>query len=661
MADMNCLNNEDELVSQLDSQSQIDSELDSVAELSGDMENVVEVAPNFTGLATEDIVVSVDNNNKTISAELTDTALSNYVTLDTDQKITGNKAFDKIQLDTEQPVPVYEQEERTVVYEYNFENIPSDNQYGFISNDGVRYEATNIGVGQTYAMCKISFNMHKQQDLLFGFSHTGNYEDYFVFSVLDTELTTSLDVYEDYNQGSYFIHSEGYTDGKQYTLTYTAVPEGEHFITVKLIKLSDTAVENESAKLWVKSPIGEVVEVFDVIVGYENFSALVKVDNDLDLTYNGDKLITPTNAEVELRLAENFATKQELISTHELINSVNDGLSIYINDVQNSLISTDANLQSQIDNNSFRISGNTIRVDNLENSLNSLAPVAYTGDYNDLVVKAPEASETVSGTIKAWVNADGYLCISTDGEAVDSPDGISRIFSENSVETIASVSQTISEQGYNSALVSELYGWNLGDSIPITLSSGETIEMQIIGINHDDKSDGSGKAGITLQMVNCLAERYTFDSDGNTEGGYITSRVRNEILPTIMHSIPPDWLSVIKPVNKASNNGAGTQLTGMNYTSESVFLVSASEVMGASSDSYISPEEGEQYEYWAQTGIRTKYYDSDHDLVPDKSVAWWTRTCDPASINRVVNVATTGRLTSSGTTASRGISFAFCV
>ena len=72
MADMNCLNNEDELVSQLDSQSQIDSELDSVAELSGDMQNVVEITPKLNGLTTEDIIVRVDNDKKTISAELTD-------------------------------------------------------------------------------------------------------------------------------------------------------------------------------------------------------------------------------------------------------------------------------------------------------------------------------------------------------------------------------------------------------------------------------------------------------------------------------------------------------------------------------------------------------------------------------------------------------------
>lgn len=72
MADMNCLNNEDELVSQLDSQSQIDSELDSEAEIAGDIENVVEISKLYTGVATEDVVVSVDNTKNTISAELTD-------------------------------------------------------------------------------------------------------------------------------------------------------------------------------------------------------------------------------------------------------------------------------------------------------------------------------------------------------------------------------------------------------------------------------------------------------------------------------------------------------------------------------------------------------------------------------------------------------------
>ena len=36
-----------------------------------------------------------------------------------------------------------------------------------------------------------------------------------------------------------------------------------------------------------------------------------------------------------------------------------------------------------------------------------------------------------------------------------------------------------------------------------------TYEVRIIGLNHDDKSDGSGKAGVTFQFVDCLVAPYS--------------------------------------------------------------------------------------------------------------------------------------------------------
>lgn len=45
--------------------------------------------------------------------------------------------------------------------------------------------------------------------------------------------------------------------------------------------------------------------------------------------------------------------------------------------------------------------------------------------------------------------------------------------------------------------------------------------MQIIGYNHDDKSDGSSKAGITFQMKNCLATTYLMNSTRTNAGGYV--------------------------------------------------------------------------------------------------------------------------------------------
>ena len=45
--------------------------------------------------------------------------------------------------------------------------------------------------------------------------------------------------------------------------------------------------------------------------------------------------------------------------------------------------------------------------------------------------------------------------------------------------------------------------------------------MRIIGINHDDKADGSGTAGLTLMAANAIDEGYYYEGEG-------ISKTRNE-------------------------------------------------------------------------------------------------------------------------------------
>jgi hypothetical protein len=43
--------------------------------------------------------------------------------------------------------------------------------------------------------------------------------------------------------------------------------------------------------------------------------------------------------------------------------------------------------------------------------------------------------------------------------------------------------------------------------------------MRIIGFNHDDLSDGSGKAGITLGMTHCLNTKYKMNDSNRAQNG----------------------------------------------------------------------------------------------------------------------------------------------
>ena len=114
------------------------------------------------------------------------------------------------------------------------------------------------------------------------------------------------------------------------------------------------------------------------------------------------------------------------------------------------------------------------------------------------------------------------------------------VFGNNTPAQISVVSDEISKNNYTSAQVAEIYGWNIGDTITISLSTGENIEMRIIGINHDDKSDGSGKASITLEMTNCLATKYSMNSSNTNTGGYAASIMKTQTLPTIKALLPQE-------------------------------------------------------------------------------------------------------------------------
>lgn len=253
----------------------------------------------------------------------------------------------------------------------------------------------------------------------------------------------------------------------------------------------------------------------------------------------------------------------------------------------------------------------------------------------------------------AQVGSFGFFKLSVDtGGGGDLT--FSRVFSENTPEQISAVSAVISANNMTSAQVAETYGWNIGDTIDITLTTGEAIQMRIIGFNHDDKSDESGKAGVTLEMVNCLAIKYSLRSDYTNAGGWTATRFRNTTLPTIKATLPQEWQEIIVKVDKKSANGGGTNFSEVVTTSDDLFLLSQVEL--ANEIGYAqSIEEGAVYEYWngKTNGSRVKKVGSSYN-------GWWLRSCgNQPSYFIYANAA--GDLQTSWGNSSYGISFAFCV
>lgn len=160
--------------------------------------------------------------------------------------------------------------------------------------------------------------------------------------------------------------------------------------------------------------------------------------------------------------------------------------------------------------------------------------------------------------------------------------------------------KTISESG-NAASA-----FKVGDEKQITLSTGETITMVILGFNHDNLTAG-GKAGITLGMKNALATAYPMNSTSTNTGGWKESVMRTTTINTLYGYLPSEVQAVIKPVDKIT--ARYDQSNALETTSDKLFLFSHVEIMGTNMYSTTSqrsvPGEGSQYEYYKNATIPT--------------------------------------------------------
>ena len=112
----------------------------------------------------------------------------------------------------------------------------------------------------------------------------------------------------------------------------------------------------------------------------------------------------------------------------------------------------------------------------------------------------------------------------------------------------------------------------------IALSSGTvTADVEIIGHNHDDLSDGSGKASLTFFVVDLpqIQHRMNPDNVGN-QGGWEATEMRTFTNGELLEAFPEKLRAIIKTVNKISDGGVNN-LT-LVITEDRVWLASYDEV-----------------------------------------------------------------------------------
>lgn len=161
-----------------------------------------------------------------------------------------------------------------------------------------------------------------------------------------------------------------------------------------------------------------------------------------------------------------------------------------------------------------------------------------------------------------------------------------------------------------------------GTKFSVKLTNGKTMEYRIVGINHDDFADGSGKAGLTFEAANDALDQQRMNATKTSVGGWEKSDLRDRLNTGDLWALLPSELqSKVKSVTKMTDNKGGSSGGTPSATTDKVFLLSATEVYGNFWSNDHLQSDGSQYEYYASKGVTLRNYS-----VAASGYSCWTRS-----------------------------------
>lgn len=191
--------------------------------------------------------------------------------------------------------------------------------------------------------------------------------------------------------------------------------------------------------------------------------------------------------------------------------------------------------------------------------------------------------------------------------------------------------------------------WAIGAQKSMTINGAEYL-VDIIGKNHDDYADGSGKAPLTFQLHDCYGTKYKLNNTETNVGGWTSCFFRTANIPDII-SVMPDVVRMgLREVTKIT--GIGSTRQTVSTTADKLFLLSQIEVFNM--DNATTKGEGSQYAYYAAGGSTIKTYNG-------VAADWWERSPYIYTADGFGCVQLTGTHGNQGPSGvARCVAFAFC-
>lgn len=180
-------------------------------------------------------------------------------------------------------------------------------------------------------------------------------------------------------------------------------------------------------------------------------------------------------------------------------------------------------------------------------------------------------------------------------------------------EALATIGEDLSKNGENSIYYKQFHDYmtvgvdnttGQGDKRGIIRTSKGNVEFRLIGINHDDRADGNGKAGLTfLATDSSVIPTHRMKKNYNIfYGGWRDSDLRNDLNDKkgdIWEIMPDSFKQHVVPVIKQSSTNMYDNMQ-TNATAEKLTLLSYKELVDQSywgNDTSFN-QEGTQYEFF---------------------------------------------------------------
>ena len=195
--------------------------------------------------------------------------------------------------------------------------------------------------------------------------------------------------------------------------------------------------------------------------------------------------------------------------------------------------------------------------------------------------------------------------------------------------------------------------YHIGDTKELDLGEEGVIRMELVALDTDELSDGSGKAHMTWIAKDLLNSNHCMNEEDTNEGGWVDSDMRAWLQESILPLLQDNVGSNIKEVTKYSysfSNG------GTISSNDSIWIPSAREV-------FETDDLWNKYAY-EKSGVKYSLAFSDDEYRVKNMTGtsdpswWWLRSANSSSFN---GVGTDGRYGINYATIAGGVAIGFCL